>query len=708
MIPVAPSERRCSVGIVGGTLAVFALLLVLAPPLYPSFDESKYLGIGYNMFTGAGPRTIFGALFLLHAPLWPMVVVAPDLWFGVDPFLWGHVLNGLAGLAVLVLVAALGWRIRPAVGALAAVAYIATPYLHDLARTARLDVPAAALTLAYVVVGIDAVRRGSVGRGLLAGAIFAMAFLVKEIVLPFAPVPFFVGILGGRPWATTARVAAATFAVAALGTSWWFVTYAGFTRTVYRLGASSALLVPLYVGIAVVIVAGFAAPWLSSRPAALGWLMRAQARAPAAVFRHSRALAAWGGAFAWFLALVVFFDRNPELKGNGLFRAEQYALYARTWLPTQLPLVLGAVAGAALSLLARRAATPAQREAIDALYLAMLCGLPLVLLVIAVGEPPRNYLAQIGVLAAMSAAGWLWAASLVERITPPRVTAVMPAGLLAASFAIATLLLASHSLDYRASARDSVLQSAVATAADWIEANVAPGATIGFGSFLGYETAVELPARDFRVVQLHQSLAVVDPAAPLALAALRAPPIDDWIAIENSRRETEFYVFRARTFAEQVRRSGISIYVYQTGPITSVPALLGVLVPEHGFTEISSWSYPPILGSGSTTTVTTHIFAVDQAHVGFDGSPMYATADALDRLVGVLERASDTSPTTASNLLESITMWPPSALPEGLLTRLQELARLPADVPPILLRTESTGRRGIIARCVMPSSPSRS
>ena len=233
-----------------------------------------------------------------------MVVVAPDVWFGIDPFLWGHVLNGLAGLAVLVLVAALGWRIRPAVGALAAVAYIATPYLHDLARTARLDVPAAALTLAYLVVGIDAVRRGSVGRGLLAGAIFAMAFLVKEIVLPFAPVPFLVGILGGRPWATTARVAAATLAVAALGTSWWFMTYAGFTRTVYRLGASSGLLVPLYVGIAVLVVAGFAAPWLSSRPAALGWLdarpsSRSCRRHPARLVRSPHGAVRSPGSSLW-------------------------------------------------------------------------------------------------------------------------------------------------------------------------------------------------------------------------------------------------------------------------------------------------------------------------------------------------------------------------------------------------------------------------
>jgi len=730
VIPVSMSERRASSIVVAGTIVVFVLLLLLVPPFYRSFDESKYLGIGYNMFSGVGPRTVFGASFLLHSPLWAMVVVAPRIWFGIDPFAWGHLLNAVSGAAILALVAALGWRIRPAVGAFAAVGYLAVPYLHDLTRTSRLDVPAAALALAYVVVGIDAVRRGSVGRGVLAGAIFAVAFLVKEIVLPFAPVPFLVGALGGRPWAVTLRVAAATLAAAALGTAWWFVMYAGYTRTIYRLGAPAGLLLALYVGLAAAVVAGLAMPWLASRSAVSGWLERAHARAPGIVVRYGRALAAWGAAFAWFLALTLFFDRVPDLKGNGLFRADQYALYARTWLPQQ-PLVPLAIVGVALSLPARRAATQVGREAIDALYLTLLCSLPLVLLVVAVGEPPRNYLAQIGVLAAVSAAGWLWAVSLVPRLTSPigavlagavlgglgglvawvvdvpilvglvggglvgvilafgirQINVLHQSGrmrlstagkevpLLVSAFVLATLILANHALASRSAARDTALESAVVTAADWIEANVDPGAKIGFGSFLSYETAVELPPGAYSMVQLDQVLAVVDPTAPLALAAFRQPPIDDWIAIENSRRETEFFTFRAQTFAEVVRRSGISIYVYQTGPITSVPALLGALTPEHGFTELMSWSYPTYSGTAGSIERATHIYAVDQTRVGFEDSPMYATAGALGRLVSVLERDPDTSPATAANLLESISIWPPSTPPGDLFDRLEALTR---------------------------------
>lgn len=732
------SERRASFAIVAGTLAVFALLLVLVPPFFLSFDEAKYIGIGYNMFTGVGPRTVFGALFLLHSPLWPMVLVGPSVWFGGDPLDWGHLLNGVSGVALLALVAALGWRIRPAVGALAAAGYLTLPYLHDLTRTARLDVPAAALTLAYVVVGIDAVRRGSVTRGVLAGAIFAAAVLVKEIAVPFAPVPFLVGILGGRPWSTMARVVAATLAVAALGTAWWFAMYAGFTRTVYRLGVSSALLVPLFVAIAAVVVAGLAMPWLASRPAAHRWLGWARARSPAIVLRRGRAIAAWGGAFAWFLALTVFFDRVPDLKGNGLFRLDQYALYARTWLPLpQMPFLLAAVVGAALSVPARRSATPEQRQGFDALYVTLVCGLPLVLLVIAVGEPPRNYVAQIGVLAALAAAGWLWSAGrlweagALRRFTSPigavlvgavggglggvlarmlgeptivglgiggalglalgygivrvnrrqrpddprRFTAGMATSLLTVSFVVAALLLASHALGNRAQPRAAALEAAVATSAEWLEANVPTGATIGFGSFLGYETAAELTRRDFRMVQLDQQLAVVDPTAPLALSMFGKPPVEDWIALESSRREAEFYVFRAATFAEHVRRSGISIYVYNTGPVTSVPALLSALTPEHGFTEIASWSYPIGAEVADASTTATHIFAIDQARVGFDGSPMYATWGALDRLIGVLERDPDTRPETAANLLGSVAIWPPSTPPGDLFDRLEALVR---------------------------------
>ena len=68
-------------------------------------------------------------------------------------------------------------------------ALVAFTYLHDLTRTARLDVPVAALVLLYLVVGLEAVRRGSVRWSIAAGLCFAVAFLVKEVALPFAPVP---------------------------------------------------------------------------------------------------------------------------------------------------------------------------------------------------------------------------------------------------------------------------------------------------------------------------------------------------------------------------------------------------------------------------------------------------------------------------------------------------------------------------------------
>jgi hypothetical protein len=183
-----------------------------------------------------------------------------------------------------------------------------------------------------------------------------------------------------------------------------------------------------------------------------------------------------------------------------------------------------------------------------------------------------------------------------------------------------------------------------------------------------------LPPRDYRMVQLHQALAFVDPAAPLALAMSGQPPIDDWIALDNSRRETEFYVFRGSVFADQVRRSGITVYVYHTGPNTSVAALLGALTPEHGFTELASWSYPAAGETAGPSTPATHIFAVDQARVGFEGSQMFATIPALTRFVAVLEREPP-DPGVAANLVERIAPWPASAAPGDLLDRLAALAR---------------------------------
>jgi hypothetical protein len=733
----APSERRMAAGIVAATVVVFVGLLAVVSPFYRSFDESKYLGIGYSMLAGHGPRTVFGAIFLPHSPLWPMIVTAPNVWFGIDAFDWGHLLNAIAGVGVLVAVAILGWRIRPVVGALAAVGYLAVPYLHDLTRTARLDVPAAALALAYLVVGIDAVRRGSVRRGLIAGAILAIGFLIKEIALPFAPVPFLVGILAGRPLSSIARVAAAVLAVAIVGTSWWFALFASLTHQVYRLGTPAWTLIPLLIIAVIAIVAGLAAPSLARRPEVERVGEGIRRRVPARLQAQGRAWAGWGLGVAWFAALTIFFDRNSELKGNGLFQPGQYALYVTTWLPQLVLVVLFGAVGVVLGLIARQRSSGAEREGLDAMLMATLCSAPLVLLVIAVGEPPRNYLAQIGLLTVIAAVGWLraleWAlttrrsavtvlvfvgvgaaaGAIVAQALPalslriglpvgalaglaiafrptraaapgtgdatdtagagPGLSGVTLGGALVAVLLMATTVLAGHALAYRESASGDARAGAVKFASSWIVANRPPGTKIGFGSFLGYETALDV-ATGYPMVQLHQTLAVFDAKAPLGLTPPSGPPVDDWIAVENSRREREFYVFRASAFAKAVKASGISIYVYDTGPTTSVPALLGALTPEHGFTELATTSIP-VTGSDGVTEVTeTHIYAVDLTRVDFTNSPINISDVAMNRLVGLLEQDPSTVPTTAGALADRLSLWPNPAAGQALIGRLRALA----------------------------------
>jgi hypothetical protein len=729
----ASSERRVAAGIVVASILVFVGLLALVSPFYRSFDESKYLGIGYSMLAGHGPRTVFGAVFLPHSPLWPMVVAAPDVWFGINAFDWGHLLNAIAGVGVLGAVAALGWQVRPVVGALSAVGYLAVPYLHDLTRTARLDVPAAALILIYLIVGIDAVKRGSVRRGLLAGFVFAVAFLVKEIALPFAPVPYLVGILVGRPLSAIARVAAAALAVAIVGMSWWFLMFASFTNQVYRLGTPGWTLGPLAIASVVVIVLGLAAPRLAARPSFASAAGRVRDRAPKRLRRHERTVVGWGLGLAWFLGLTVFFDRQSELKGNGLFQPGQYALYIATWLPQLLLVVVFGVIGVVLGLIARQRSTGAARDGIDAMLMATLCGAPLILLVIAVGEPPRNYLAQIGILVVVAAAGWLhaieWAltsrrsaltvvvlvgvgaaagaivaqaipalslriglpigalAGLAIAFRPARFGPVSdPAGHqaglsltalgvgLVAVLVMATTVLAGHALTYRESASGNARAGAVGAASSWIVANRPPGTKIGFGSFLGYETALDV-ATGYPMVQIHQALAVFNPTAPLGLAPGSGPPVDDWIAVENSRREREFYVFRGSVFAKAVKASGISIYVYDTGPTTSVPSLLGALTPDHGFTELATQSFPVTASDGQTSVTEMHIFAVDPSKLDFSGTKVYISDVALTRLVGLLENDPATSPATAAALADRLSPWADAQGGPGLIDRLRTLAR---------------------------------
>ena len=635
MTPITPFERRLALVAVAGSVAVFLALLLVVPPFYQTFDEAKYLGIGYNVVTGNGPRTLFGAIFLPHSPLWPAIFVGPSVWFGVDPFDWGHLLNAVAGVGVVLLTAAFGWRVRPAVGGLAAAGWLAVPYLHDLTRTARLDVPAATLALLYVWVGLAAVRRGSFVMGLVAGAMFAAAFLVKEIALPFAPVPFLAGLVIGLPWQGLARVASGTVLAAALGTSWWFVYFASVTDEVYRLGTPAWTLGPLALVGTAVVVALATAPVIARRRSWSEDLGARRAR-----------LTGWFLAVLWFVALAVFFERNPELKGNGLFQPRQWTTYLEAWLPELRGAVLFGIAGVALSV-AGWAAGAVVRSGTAFLVLATLCAAPLVLLVVAVGEPPRNYLAQIGLLIALGAAGWFWAAEVSSvRVVPrlarlPRADRSLPVPLLVFGFLVvfvgSSAFLVRHAFAYRESATGVARASLVEATTGWLLDNVPAGAPIGFGNFLGHEMAIGLRGRN-PMVQTGQQLFVFDPSAPLGLAAFGQPPVTDFIAIDvASRRALEFYAYRASTFSRIHAGRRTAYYVHNTGTTTSVPSLLGALTPEHGFTRVAGFEFPVVTRSGVAGSVESSVFAVKVGGISFEGSPVFVTVDALARLVELLE-----------------------------------------------------------------------
>ena len=75
----------------------------------------------------------------------------------------GHIINALSGGITILLVGYLGWRVRPAIGAIAAVLFAPLPYVFDIARTAGIDLPSIALTLVYIIFGFSVVRTGPSG-----------------------------------------------------------------------------------------------------------------------------------------------------------------------------------------------------------------------------------------------------------------------------------------------------------------------------------------------------------------------------------------------------------------------------------------------------------------------------------------------------------------------------------------------------------------
>ena len=708
-------ERRVSLLILAATPILFLLFLLVAPSINPTFDDAKYVAVGRNFLVGNGPTTVFGVLFLKHSPLWPMIIVIPERLSGIHPIVTGHIINALSGGITILLVGYLGWRVRPAIGAIAAVLFASLPYVFDIARTAGIDLPSIALTLGYIIFGFSVVRTGSIWRAAVLGGIFAVAFLIKETILPFAVVPFILGILWGVRWPNIVRTAGVTLGVAAVGMSWWFVMFAGYTHLVYRADFPEWTLIPSAIGVAVFGLIGLAAVpiarWIDGR----GWNAAVARRIPEPV--RGRRFLGWSFTLVWFVLLVIFFGRTPKLLGASLFDPNQIAyMLVHSLGSVRLAFAFGLGSFLLVADLLRDRRRVAQASS-DVL-IATICGIPLVLLVVGVGETPRHYIAELALVILSGTIGWyhgllrlrerdrptavLFAVlvafallvvglATLQRITPRVViVGIVGAVVLILVFAAAVRWLRRRRrlaavgvlvtamvfavgmgvVGVRAARVPGQAEETRATAdtVAWIKANIPPGGTVAVGPYLSMETSIDMPA-GIKAIQVRHFLAIDDPKAPLGLRNA-AGPRTDYVAVDVAPiKANQFNVYAASQMVDPLRKNDVLYYIYPVSRARSSKMVLNVLVPDNGFTEIG----PPRTYPGPADTIDVHTYKVDLARLNIPADRMFIAPDALERLLLRLEGDPADGAKAAAALVDRI-VRPADGSEDSLLARLTTLA----------------------------------
>lgn len=706
------TERICAV-IAGMAAIIWALLQAASTARFMGVDDAYYLGIGANILTGRGPATAFGAFAPHHAPLWPMIVEAPAAWWGLDPAAWAHLLVIVAGAATVALSGWFAWRSIRQAAPLAAAVMLAFPFMASLATGLGLDLPAAALSLLYLAIGVTAVRRGSFAMGLAAGVLFACAFLMKEIALPLAPVPVLAGLIRNVPGRQVARVSAGMLFAGLAGTSWWFVLFAQQVGTVYRLGAPAWTLIPIWVGLVAVAAALLVADrWWES--------VGRNAAVPDSVVRRI----GWAGAIAWAILLTIFFARTPTGLGSSFLNPAQVGNNVLTWFPTLAPIVALFVVGGTYAIVRRfRRGDSAD---IDDILVALLCGLPLILLVVSVGEGPRHYIALLALMVALGSIGVSEIAADLAGVSPRR-AALVTAGLLAFAavvtspflvevvtrsllvrmaglgvaavtlgvvgraaridrrlgldrrgawvVATVTLLLASAALfdwlglPHVPYAADRARAASVQAVVSWVRSNVQPGAPVVFSNGLAYETALRLQA-DYLTRQVRDQAGVhVDASAPLGLGVAGQPPGEDWLALRASPTDvTSLYGYRSGTVEARFAALGNSYWIQSEvlGPGTASP-ILEALRNASGVSVAASWTWP----YGGGRRLETVIFAMDPGHLSFPES-VVMDEGALTRILRGLE-SSPLPARAGAALAARALVVPPSADSAALVDRLRHI-----------------------------------
>ncbi|HZN04214.1 MAG TPA: hypothetical protein VFD06_11590 [Candidatus Polarisedimenticolia bacterium] len=157
-----------------------------------------------------------GAPSLLRGPAYPGLLAAPCLLTGIDPARLIPFVNGLCH-ALTLLVLAFHPVARAAPGRLAALAAVGLdPLLLNYAGRAYLE-PLLLLSVALVVVSVEAVRRRpSPATGVLCGLALGLSLLVKPVLIYFAPLLLLLLLPSGRRAVVAGGVAIVTAALCVL------------------------------------------------------------------------------------------------------------------------------------------------------------------------------------------------------------------------------------------------------------------------------------------------------------------------------------------------------------------------------------------------------------------------------------------------------------------------------------------------------------
>lgn len=713
--------------VVAVVAAAYALLAFLLPHPYPSFDEAKYLAIGQNALAGRGPQTAFGANFLPHSPFWPMLVAAPKVVLGLDPWSWGYLLNALAGAGVLLLAGRFAARFGGAGRLLAVAILVGWLDLFLLTRTARLDVPEAALTLAYLAVAMSAIETGLVRRGILAGALFAWAFLVKESSLVLLGAPFIAAIATRRPVGRIARAAGLVLLVTIPMVSWWFGWYQATVGRVYALGLGGGLLLPL-AGVLVVLGVVLLVLGLDRAPGVrlAAWLDARLSR---------RRVAGTVGTLlviAWIAAFLFAFSRSDVQAGRPLLDIPSLARWGRAWVPDLAPILLAAIGVMpAYVTMARGDDRPV------ALLVTIAVGAPWVLLVAVLGEPPRNLITIIAVLVALSAGGWIAVAGALDghprarmatgatlgtavamaidlQLAHAGIAASITKGLLgiaggavlgAVVGAVATsdrgrgwirgVLRATRRPESRApdltmaavglvmalslgalgaaSARialassDSSRSYVASEVAVWLHANIPAGSTVMFGAMQANETAVVLGGT-YRLRSLQATMGVTDPAAPLGVR-VGGQPVSDLVVMDRHPRQDGFFVFTGAQIERSLQAAQPVAWVYVTGIATATPSMVDWLATAPGITLATTIDSSP----GLATPLTARIYRVDMGALRVPTAKLYASSEAINAQLDALQ-ADPSAPSIAGALLDRVVITDPGPAGDAAIARLHQVA----------------------------------